>query len=79
MKYNEIEDISVLESLTNLEELDFRGNQVKDISALVKNKGLGEGTFIQLDNNPIDFSAGSENLGHLQELIDRGVNVDIEL
>ncbi len=74
--FNRISDISPLVSLTNLDELDLNNNQIGNISPLVDNSGLGKGDHLQLVNNNLDLSEGSEDLENIRILEDRGVLVD---
>ena len=73
---NQISDISPLNSLTNLIELKLQFNQISDLSPLVENSGLGERDMLQLQNNNLDLSEGSEDLEDIRVLEERGVLVD---
>jgi len=75
---NQVSDISLLANLTNLEWLEFSDNQVSDISALVLNEGLGSGDIINMENNYLDLTSGSQNMQDIETLINRGVDVIYE-
>ncbi|WP_448535433.1 leucine-rich repeat domain-containing protein [Pseudothermotoga sp.] len=72
---NQIGDISPLASLTNLKWLILNNNQISDISALVRNTGLGKGELVELRNNPLDLSPGSDDMQNIEALRSRGVIV----
>ncbi len=76
IRFNKISDISSLASLTNLGELDLNNNQISNISPLVGNSGLGKGDQLQLANNNLDLSEGSEDRENIKILEERGVRVD---
>jgi len=42
----------------------------------VENSGLGKGDQLQLVNNNLDLSEGSEDLENITKLEERGVRVD---
>ena len=67
-----ISDLSGLEYCINLTELDLRGNEISDISALVPNEGLGEGDTIYLQGNPLSWDSISV---YIPELRGKGVTV----
>jgi len=73
---NQISDLSPLASLTNINELVLAENQISDISPLVNNIGLGEGDLVNLKNNNLDLSEGSDDLENIRLLEERGVTVD---
>ena len=72
---NQISDISPLANLTNLQWLDISDNQISDISPLVSNTGLGQGDVVDLKNNPLDLTPGSDDMKNIQILQNRGVTV----
>jgi len=72
---NQISDISPLANLTNLQVLNLSWNQISDISPLVSNTGLGQGDVVDLENNPLDFTPGSDDMQNIQILQSRGVTV----
>jgi len=76
IQHNVIDDVSALSNLTNLKTLWFNGNEVKDISSLVENDGLGEGDEINMMNNYLDLSESSKDMNNINTLIDRGVEVE---
>jgi len=51
---------------------------VTDISALVKNEGLGHGCHINMCHNYLDLTEGSQDMQDINTLINRGVEVDYE-
>ncbi|MDJ0764659.1 MAG: leucine-rich repeat domain-containing protein [Myxococcota bacterium] len=74
LEKNQIEDISPLSNLTELTSINLRVNRVSDIKPLVDNVGLGEGTSIDLQVNPLDCNS-SETLNYLKQLEERGVSI----
>ena len=68
-----IRDLTPLQRLTNLTRLDLGGNDISDISALVRNSGLGSGDTVDLGSNPLSPQA----LVDVQTLRARGVTVDL--
>jgi len=75
---NQVEDITPIENLTNLVRLEFWNNEVSDISALVANVGFGSGDYIDMQNNYLDLTPGSQNMEDINTLIGRGVEVEYE-
>ena len=69
---NQITTVRPLAALTKLIRLDLENNQIEDISPLVANPGLGEGTLVELQNNPLSDKALNEHIPTLQA---RGVDV----
>lgn len=76
MAGNKLTDISPLGSLFNLTRLNLSGNQISDISPLLENSGIGEGDDINLEDNNLDLSEGSEDMVNIKALQDRGVVVN---
>jgi hypothetical protein len=72
---NQISDIKVLANLTNLQELNLFDNRISDISPLVSNTGLGQGNKVNLEENLLDLSPGSDDMQNIQILQNRGVIV----
>uniref|UniRef100_A0A832MNI6 Leucine-rich repeat domain-containing protein n=1 Tax=Pseudothermotoga hypogea TaxID=57487 RepID=A0A832MNI6_9THEM len=72
---NQIGDISPLANLTNLKWLILNNNQISDIGALVGNAGLGKGELVELRNNLLDLSPGSDDMQNIETLRSRGVIV----
>ena len=70
-----ISDLLPLSNLTNLTWLRLNKNQISDISPLVENSGLGTGDEIWLEDNNLDLSEGSEDMGNIRALEGRGVIV----
>ena len=75
LRYNHISDIDALARLTKLEELALRHNRVSDINVLVRLNSLEQ---VDLDHNKLDLSLGSAAMNTIQELLDRGVEVDYD-
>jgi hypothetical protein len=69
---NHISDIGPLANLTNLKWLILNNNQISDISPLVNNAGLGNGEMVELRNNPLDLSPGSDDMRNIETLRSRG-------
>jgi len=72
---NQIGDISPLANLTSLKWLILNNNQISDIGALVRNTGLGKGELVELRNNLLDLSPGSDDMQNIESLRSRGVIV----
>lgn len=72
MKDNQIDDISPLSKLTNLQWLDLRYNKISDISHLVNNLGIGRGDEVDLRGNPLSDEAYGV---HIPALRKRGANI----
>ena len=82
---NNISDLSPLSGLYKLRGVLLRHNNITDIQPLVDNFkvkesgeeiGLGEGDRVNLRDNNLDLSEGSEDLQDIQTLLDRGVEVE---
>lgn len=58
--------------MININWLILPDNQIKDITPLVKNTGLGEGDLVDLSRNPLNEISINN---HLKTLRDRGVVV----
>ncbi|MGJ8455675.1 leucine-rich repeat domain-containing protein [Pseudothermotoga sp. U03pept] len=72
---NKISDIGPLTELVNLKWVLLNNNQISDISPLVNNTGLGKGKIVELKNNPLDLSPGSDDMQNIETLKNRGVTV----
>ena len=72
MTDNWINDITLLSNLTNLQRLYLAKNQIRDISPLVNNSGIGKGAVVDLTDNPLNDEAYDIYIPVLQE---RGVEV----
>ncbi len=70
---NYITDITALEDLTRLETVRLERNSISDISPLVLNTGIGDGDYIDLQNNPLNAEACETDI---LSLMDRNVIVD---
>ena len=75
-QHNQVSDISPLANLTNLQELLFYFNYVTNVSPLVINSGFGSGDTIDMRNNYLDLTEGSQNMQDIETLISRGVDVE---
>ena len=67
-----------MENLANLERLYFKNNKVNNIKALVENDGFGEEDYIDMRENSLNLTEGSEDMVNIQELKERGVEVKYE-
>jgi Leucine-rich repeat (LRR) protein len=74
--HNQVSDISALQNLTNLDSLYFDNNQVSDIAALVNNPGIGRSDYVDMRNNYLDLTEGSQNMQDIDTLLSRRVNVE---
>ena len=72
--YREVIEVPLPEP--NLIDVSLGWNQISDISSLVDNTGLGQGDGVDLRNNNLDLSEGSEDLGNIRQLEERGVVVE---
>lgn len=72
---NEITDISVLAGLNALNDVDVSYNNLTDISPLVANTSLASGARVDVSNNLLDLSSGSQAAQDVQTLVGRGVDV----
>jgi Leucine-rich repeat (LRR) protein len=68
-----IQDLTPLQGLVNLNMLYLAENQIDDISPLVQNSGLGKGDLVDIEENPLDLTDGSDDRDDIQTLIARGV------
>jgi hypothetical protein len=75
---NEISNIKLLKSLKRIKYLCLEHNNIEDIQPLVDNPGIGSGDSLYLSYNYLDLTEGSEDVQDIQELLDRGVNVEYE-
>jgi len=57
--------------------LDLSGNQIRDISPLVENHGLGIEVDLWLKGNNLDLLEGSEAMDDIRTLEERGVRVHL--
>jgi len=73
--YNQISDISPLQMLINLQSIWLINNQIVDIEPLVENEALGEGDYLDIRNNLLDLTEGSEDMQNIERLLNRGVEV----
>lgn len=68
-------DISDLEFMTSLSDLNLSYNSISDIQALVDNTGLGSGDTLDISNNNLDLTPGSQDMINIGILEARGVTV----
>ena len=69
---NSILDLSALVGLTNLIALSLSNNSISDLSPLVANTGLGSGSTVYVEGNPLSYASIHTHLPTLQS---RGVTV----
>ena len=69
---NSISDISPVAGLTKLTTLWLDGNSISDLSPLVENMGLGDGDFVIVSENPLNYTSIHT---HIPALQGRGVIV----
>jgi hypothetical protein len=62
--------------VSELSILGLSGNEITDLVPLVDNPGLGDGDEIDLRDNPLDLSSGSEGMDAIETLKERGALVD---
>jgi len=72
---NTVSNINPLTNLINLDTINLAYNTVSDITSLVNNVGLTTNDNIDMRNNNLDLTAGSEDMQNIQALIDRGIVV----
>ena len=75
LNFNSISDLSPLRGLTNLEWMRFVGNNITDLSPLGANTGLGERDWIDVTENPLNYTSVKV---HIPALKNRGVTVEFE-
>lgn len=78
LSQNKITDIGILENLNNLKILHLDQNEIGNISSLINNEGLESGDEIDISNNYLDLTTGSEDMDNIQKLINRDVKVGYE-
>ena len=72
---NLISDLSPLTGLTRLTAVRLSGNNISDLSPLAENQGLGNGTEIDVRENPLSYPSIHT---HIPSLEDRGVKVHFD-
>ena len=72
---NSISDLSPLAGLTNLFYLGLSNNSISDLSPLVENTGLGSGSVIKVDGNPLSYQSIHTHIPILQS---RGISVEFD-
>jgi hypothetical protein len=72
---NKIKNLTALENLNKLELLLLDNNQIEDIQPLVDNTGFDKDDRINIRENYLDLTTGSEDMVNIQKLLDRGVEV----
>ncbi|WP_236860144.1 6-bladed beta-propeller [Candidatus Formimonas warabiya] len=75
---NQISDLSALAGLTALHDVYLQHNLIEDLVALVANTGLGDGDTVNVTHNHLDIVSGSPDLGAIQVLQGRGVDVSYD-
>ena len=75
---NEVKNIDAIENLTELQWVYLSGNKVEDITPLVNNDGLGKDDKINLAENYLDLTEGSNDRQNINKLKNRGVRVELE-
>jgi Leucine-rich repeat (LRR) protein/TRAP-type C4-dicarboxylate transport system substrate-binding protein len=73
--FNSIADISPLTELVRLNWICLGSNQISDISSLITNEGINSEDYLDLTNNNLDLTRGSQNITDIQTLINRGVKI----
>ncbi len=73
---NQVTDLSPLANLINLSDIDFYKNRIEDLSPLINNTGIGEDDSLNLIGNSLDITEGSEDMNNIQQLINRGVDLE---
>jgi putative cell wall-binding protein len=77
----DVDDITSLSKLTKLTHIELANNNIYDLTPLILNSnysGLGQGDYVNVKGNPLDFSDNSQNLTVVQELLGLGVIVDYD-
>ena len=72
---NLISDLSPLTDLTGLTAVQLSGNNISDLSPLAENQGLGNGTEIDVRENPLSYPSIHT---HIPSLEDKGVKVHFD-
>ena len=72
LENNSVSDLSPVTGLTNLIFLGLRNNSVSDLSPLVENTGLGGGSAVNVEGNPLNQLSINTHIPALQR---RGVEV----
>ena len=75
LEVNNISDISAVSGLTNLTWLHLGNNSVSDLSPLLENTGLGSGSSLYLNGNPLNYTSINT---HILALQNRGVTVEFD-
>ena len=76
--YNGINDIGPLQGLERLHLVELGGNALTSVAALVANPGVGAGTRVAVDHNCLDLTPGSTSRNDLDQMLDRGVDLEFE-
>ena len=76
IRKNTISDIKPLANFTNLNYLLMQGNEITDISSLVENSGIDQGDRVDLSNNYLDLTDGSEDMDDINTLLNREVDLN---
>lgn len=76
VEWNEIVDLTPLGNLANLTSLRLDYNDIADITPLVDNTGItGSGDYVNVAQNYLDTTDGSEDMQNIQALTGRQVQV----
>ena len=78
---NQISDIAPLAELSSLVAVRLSANRISDFSSLVVNNqigGLGPGDYVDIRYNYLDLTPGSQAMTDIEQLVDRGLNVEYE-
>ena len=54
----------------------MQGNEITDISSLVENSGIDQGDRVDLSNNYLDLTDGSEDMDDINTLLNREVDLN---
>jgi hypothetical protein len=72
---NQITDLSPLQNLPNLYRLELHDNLISDVGPLVANEGLADGDVVTLWGNPVAITNDPVQIGYIDSLRTRGVDV----
>ncbi|MCA9445222.1 MAG: leucine-rich repeat domain-containing protein, partial [Candidatus Omnitrophica bacterium] len=75
LRGNRVIGIAPLAGLTSLTSLNLYNNNIRDIQPLVENSGLGEGDWININENPLGCESAGDDI---PELVSRGITVRFE-
>ena len=76
---NQISNISPLKNMSNLRYVNLKFNNISNISALVENPAItGDTSTVEVNNNCLDLSNGSQDIKDINSLKAREVKVKYE-